>query len=86
MKGIRAFNVIRAIFFPPGLCLLKLVLDGYLDPEACWLRYAAYIAVAFICTVLGAVLFGLTVTQSLMADFAPEQTHTLPPGHSVCPT
>ena len=51
-----------------GICLLTL-LNGHLDPSMCKFRYAVYVFVAGTCIVLGAFIFGLTTTQSLMKDF-----------------
>ena len=69
-----------------GLCLLQLVVDGYLSPDACRARYIACITTSVVCIVLGLFLFGLTVTQSLMIDFAPDaQAETIHnPDKDVC--
>ena len=51
-----------------GMCLLQLVLDGYLDPFECYVRYATCMVLSAASIVIGMFLFGLTFTQSIMND------------------
>jgi len=69
------------------MCLLQMVLDGYVNPESCWFKYAACILTSAVSIVIGVILFGITVTQSLMTDFAPAHgLHSQSIDNSVCST
>ncbi|KAL8564604.1 hypothetical protein ACOMHN_032160 [Nucella lapillus] len=52
------------IFIFPGMCLLKLMIDN--EENSRKLEFTLYFASVFI--VLGAFIFGLTLTQALMVD------------------
>ncbi|KAK7114363.1 sodium-coupled neutral amino acid transporter 7-like [Littorina saxatilis] len=52
------------IFIFPGMCLLKVMVER--EETTRWVKFILYFSIAFI--VLGAFIFGLTLTQALMAD------------------
>lgn len=52
------------IFIFPGMCLLKLMVDS--EEQSRKIKYTLYFACVFI--IMGAFIFGLTLSQALMAD------------------
>lgn len=55
------------IFVFPGLCLLQLLLQGYIEVN-CPVKELAWFSVAGFGLVLGGFIFGLTTTQSIWDD------------------
>ena len=53
-----------------GLCLLQMLLQGYIDRCAHPHRYYVLFAMAVGYLVIGAFIFGLVTTQSLFNDFS----------------
>lgn len=47
-----------------GMCLLQLVLQGYIETN-CLAKHIALLSLAGFCLVLGAFIFGLSATQSI---------------------
>ncbi|KAI0211937.1 putative sodium-coupled neutral amino acid transporter 7 [Lamellibrachia satsuma] len=57
------------IFTFPGLCLLQMLLQGYIDQCEQPRRYYTLYAMAVGYLIIGAFIFGLVTTQSLLMDF-----------------